>query len=130
LRANRAYRRFHKAIRGAKDTRAVGEAMKQAYEARQSGSLPLKHFTALKTASILQRERLQSARLSTTAFKLVKEINAASEARLRYLSWAFYGQNQPGHLIHTIPDQDRSRVWEALKLRKAKPVVTVIRRAA
>jgi hypothetical protein len=130
LRANRAYRRFHKAIRGAKDTRAVGEAMKQAYEARQLGSLPLKHFTALKTASILQRERLQSARLSTTAFKLVKEINAASEARLRYLSWAFYGQNQPGHLIHTLPDQDRSRVWEALKLRKAKTVVTVIRRVA
>src|SRR5262249_776123 len=89
-----AYRQFHKAVRGVKDRRVVSETMKRAYEARQSGSLPLKHFVALKAASTLQRERLESARLSGAAFKLIKEIDAASEARLRYLSSAFYGSNQ------------------------------------
>jgi hypothetical protein len=123
LRNNRAYRQFHKAIRGARDTRVVSETMKQAYEARQSGSLPLKHFVALKAASTLQRERLESARLSSTAFKLIKEINAASHARLRYLSWAFYGSNQPDHPVHKLTAQDASRVWSALKARKQKPVV-------
>jgi hypothetical protein len=44
LRINRAYCQFHKAIRGAMDTRVVSDTMKRAYEARQSGSLPLKHF--------------------------------------------------------------------------------------
>ncbi|MCI0338616.1 MAG: hypothetical protein L0226_13650 [Acidobacteria bacterium] len=127
LRTNQAYRRFHKAIRSATDTRMVGEAMKQAYEARQSGELPLKHFAALKTASILQRERLQSAHLSKTAFRLIKEINAASDARLRYLSWAFYRHNQPNHPIHTVPSQEAVVVWAALKARKEK--VPVFRRA-
>ncbi len=50
--------------------------MKRAYEARQSGSLPLKRFVALKAASTLQRERLESTRLSVAAFKLIKEINS------------------------------------------------------
>ncbi|MGE0131530.1 MAG: hypothetical protein AB7U82_25900 [Blastocatellales bacterium] len=128
LRNNRTYRQFHKAIRGTKDTRIVSETMKQAYEARQSGLLPLKHFVALKAASTLQRERLQSARLSGTAFKLINEINAASEARLRYLSWAFYGANQPNHPIHKLTAQDASRVWSALKARKQEPAT--LRRAA
>jgi len=128
LRNNRAYRQFHKTIRGARDTRVVSETMKQAYEARQSGSLPLKHFVALKAASTLQRERLESARLSSTAFKLIKEINAASHARLRYLSWAFYGSNQPDHPMHKLTAQDASRVWSALKARKQQPAT--LRRAA
>jgi hypothetical protein len=128
LRNNRAYRQFHKAIRGAKDTRVVSETMKQAYEARQVGSLPLKHFVALKAASTLQRERLESARLSGVAFKLIKEINAASEARLRYLAWAFYRNNQPDHPMHKLTAQDASRVWSAIKDRKEKPAA--MRRAA
>jgi hypothetical protein len=128
LRNNRAYRQFHKAIRGAKDTRVVSETMKAAYEARQSGSLPLKHFVALKAASTLQRERLESARLSGAAFKLIREINSASEARLRYLSWAFYGNNQPDHPLHKLTTQETCRVWSALKARKQKPAV--MKRAA
>ena len=128
LRKNRAYRQFHKAIRGATDTKTVGETMKQAYEARQTGSLPLKHFVALKAASTLQRERLQSARLSQVAFRLIKEINAASDARLRYLSWALYGQNQPNHPVHTLSSQETSRVWSALKARKQEPAT--LKRAA
>lgn len=128
LRNNRAYRQFHKAICGAKDTCVVSETMKRAYEARQSGSLPLKHFVSLKAASTLQRERLQSARLSNTAFKLVNEINAASESRLRYLSWAFYGNNQPNHPIHTLAAQETSRIWLDLKARKQEPAA--LRRAA
>jgi hypothetical protein len=128
LRNNRAYRQFHKAIRGAKDTRVVSETMKRAYEARQSGSLPLKHFVALKAASTLQRERLESTRLSGAAFKLIKEINAASEARLRYLAWALYGNNQPGHPFHKLTGQDTCRVWSALKARKQNPAA--VKRAA
>jgi hypothetical protein len=100
----------------------VIEIMKAAYEAKQSGSLPLKHFVALKAASTLQRERLESARLSGAAFKLIKEINTASEARLRYLSWAFYGNNQPDHPLHKLTTQEACRVWSALKARKHKPV--------
>lgn len=118
LRTNRTYRRFHKAVRGATDTKTIGELMKQAYEARQSGALPLKHFTALKTAADLQRVRLQSARLSQTAFRLIQEINSASDAKLRFLSWALYGNNQPNHAVHTLSNQEQTRVWEALKSRK------------
>jgi hypothetical protein len=130
LRTNRAYRQFHKTIRGANDTRTVGDAMKQAFEVRQAGTLPLKHFIALKTAATLQRERLQSARLSLTATNLIKEINAASEARLRYLSWAFYGNNQPNHPVHSLKSQELHRVWEALKTRKASIPVAAFRKAA
>lgn len=118
LRTNATYRRFHKAVRGAVDTKTVGELMKQAYEARQSGALPLKHFTTLKTAADLQRVRLQSARLSQAALRLIQEINSASDAKLRFLSWALYGNNQPNHLVHTLSNQEQTRVWEALKSRK------------
>jgi hypothetical protein len=118
LRNNRVYRHFHKAIRDADDTKIVGELMKEAYESRQSGSLPLKHFAALKAASILQRERLQSAHPSKTAYLLIREINSASQARLRYLSWAMYGENQPSHLVHSLTSQDRSKVWAYLNARK------------
>ena len=128
LRNNPAYRRFHRGIRGASDTAAIGEVMKKAYEARQAGQLPLKQFVALKAASALQRERLQSARLSQTAVSLIREIDAASDARLRYLSWAFYGNNQPSHLIHTIPDYEKCRVWQVLKARKEK--IPAFRKAA
>jgi hypothetical protein len=118
LRTNRTYRRFHKAVRGAADTKTIGELMKQAYEARQSGALPLKHFTTLKTAADLQRVRLQSARLSQTAHRLIQEINSASGAKLRFLSWALYGNNQPDHPVHTLSNQEQTRIWEALKSRK------------
>lgn len=118
LRTNATYRRFHKVVRGAADTKTVGELMKQAYEAKQSGALPLKHFTALKTAADLQRVRLQSARLSRTAHRLIQEINSASDAKLRFLSWALYGNNQPEHPVHTLSNQEQTRVWEALKSRK------------
>jgi hypothetical protein len=119
LRRNRKYREFHKAIRGASDTRIISELMKQAYEARQQRSLPLKHFTTLKTAAQLQRERLNSARLSRPAFQLLKEVNAASSSRLRFLAWACYGSNQPSHPIHSLPAQEQARIWEAIRARKA-----------
>lgn len=119
LRINRSYRQFHKAIRSANNTLIVGEVMQRAYEARQTGMLALKHLVALKTAAALQRERLQSARLSRTATKLIDEVNAASCSRLRYLAWAFYGNNQPDHPLHSLTQQEINRVWEALKTRKA-----------
>ena len=118
LGASRAYREFHKAIRRTTDTRTVGGLMKRAYEARMSGGLPLKHFTALNTAASLQRERLQSARLSVTAMGLLKEVNTASRSKLRFLSWACYGNNQPNHPIHIIPSQEASRIWDAIRARK------------
>jgi hypothetical protein len=83
-----------------------------------SGRLPLKHFTSLKTAADLHRERLHSARLSRTATQLLKEVNSASEAKLRFLSWACYGANQPNHPVHTIPQQEAAKIWEAIKARK------------
>jgi len=118
MRRHRVYREFYHAIRRATDTKTVGELMKQAYEARQLGSLPLKHFTTLKTAAQLQRERLHSAPLSRTAFQLLKEINNASQEKLKFFSWACYGSNQPQHPIHSLPAQEQARVWEAIKSRK------------
>lgn len=118
LRRNRRYREFYQAIRGASDTRVIGELMKQAYEARQLGSLPLRHFTSLRTAAQLQRARLSSARLSRPAQQLLKEVNAASPSRLRFLAWACYGSNQPSHPIHSLPAQEQARIWEAIRSRR------------
>lgn len=118
LRANGAYRQFHQRIRSARDARVVSDAMKQAFEARQAGAMSLKHFIALKTAAELQRDRLAAMPLSAPAIQLIKEINAASESRLRYLSWALYGNNQPNHPVHALKSQEIHRVWEALNQRK------------
>ena len=120
LRTNKSYRTFHKAVRGATDTKQVGEIMKRAYEARQSGALPLKHFTTLNTAAQLQRVRLKSARLSKTATALLNEIARASDGKLRFLRWAMYGNNQPQHPIHQIKSQEKEIVWEALKSRPSE----------
>jgi hypothetical protein len=117
LHSHPLYRSFHKAIRGASDIRAVSNLMKRAYHARQSGFLPVKHFISLNTASKLRRERLLSAPLSGTAFQLIKEINTASVARLNYFAWAFYGDNQPNNPIHSLSQDETSRVWAALKQR-------------
>lgn len=65
LRNNPAYRHFHRVIHEAADTRIVSEAMKEAYAARQSGEISVKHLTALKTAANLQRTRLETARHAT-----------------------------------------------------------------
>jgi hypothetical protein len=118
LRTSPSYRRFYGEIRSAVDTRTVGEMMKRAYEARQSGALSVKHLIALKTAATLQRERLDRAPISSAAHQLIKAVNTASPARLKYLSWAFYGQNQPANPIHRLAGQEAKRVWEALNARK------------
>ena len=118
LRNNLAYRRFHKDVREARDTGIIGEAMKKAFEAKEAGELTLKHFTALKMASALQRERLEQAPLSQDARRLIREVETASSAKLRYLSWAFYRDNQPYNPIHRLVTQEKARVWEALRARK------------
>lgn len=128
LRNNRDYREFHKAIRRATDTKVVGEVMKKAFGARMAGSLPLKHFTALKTAAALQRERLESQPPSAPASQLLKEIAMASDAKLRYLSWAFYGNNLPSHPIHKLAAQEASVLWQSLKDRKQE--VAALKKAA
>ena len=129
LRNHPSYRKFHKMIRAAQDAKLISETMKRAYEARQAGTLPLKHFTALKTAAELQRERLGAQQLSTKAFRLVQEIASASPARLRYFSWAFYGANQPAHVIHALPAQEQARVWATLKTRKEVVTQKVVRQS-
>jgi hypothetical protein len=115
---NPVYRSFHKAIRGTSDTRTVGNLMKRAYRARQSKWLTIKQFITLNTASKLQRERLLSASLSGTALQLIKEIRTASTCKLRYFAWAFYGDNQPSHPIHSLSEDEVSRIWEILKARR------------
>src|SRR5262245_31249418 len=57
MRNNRSYRRFYSRIRRATDMKAIGELMKQAYEARQTCEMSVKHFIALNTAADNQRER-------------------------------------------------------------------------
>src|SRR5262249_39356472 len=119
MRNNRSYRRFYSRIRRATDTKAIGELMKQAYEARQTGEMSVKHFIALNTAADNQRERLLSAPLSATAYRLVEEIVRASEKKLAYLGWAMYGDNVPSHPIHTLNSSEQTRVWEVMTARKA-----------
>jgi hypothetical protein len=118
MRNNRSYRRFYTGIRRATDTRAIGELMKQAYEARQNDNLSVKHFIALNTAADNQRERLLSAPLSATAYRLIEEIVTASEKKLSYLGWAMYGDNNPSHPVHTLNSQEQVRVWEVITARK------------
>ncbi len=118
MRSNRSYRRFYWMIRKAKDTNVVGQAMKEAYAAKESGQLSLKHFTLLRTASALQRERLERAPLSEEARRLIREVETATPGKLRYLAWAFYRDNQPEHPIHSLPGQMVRRVWDTLKTRK------------
>jgi hypothetical protein len=118
MRTSSLYRSFYSEIRKAVDTKAIGGTMKRAYETRQSGSLSVKHLVALKTAAQLQRERLQSAPLSMQARSLIREIEGASEAKLRFFSWAFYGTNQPNNLIHSLSGQEVTAVWQGLKTRK------------
>ncbi|HKQ93498.1 MAG TPA: hypothetical protein VJZ77_22755 [Blastocatellia bacterium] len=119
MRNNRSYRGFYARIRRATDTRAIGELMKQAYEARQTGEISVKHFIALNAAASNQRERLLSAPLTATAYKLIEEIVTASEKKLRYLAWAMYGANQPSHPIHMLNSCEQTRVWEVMTARKA-----------
>ena len=119
MRNNHSYRRFYARIRRATDTKAIGELIKQAYEARQNGEMSVKNFVALNTAADNQRERLLSAPLSATAYKLVEEIVMASEKKLGYLAWAMYGANQPSHPIHTLNSSEQTRVWEVMTARKA-----------
>jgi hypothetical protein len=119
LRKNRSYRRFYQEIRHVIDTRKIGELMKQAYEARQHGEMSVKQFIALNTAADIQRERLLSEPLSAIAYKLIKEIDTASEKKLGYLAWAMYGDNQPAHPIHTLDSREQSCVWEVMTARKA-----------
>src|SRR5262245_8795284 len=119
MRNNRSYRGFYARIRRSTDTRAIGELMKQAYEARQTGEISVKHFIALNAAASNQRERLLSAPLSAAAFKLIEEIVTASEKKLRYLAWAMYGANQPSHPIHKLNSCEQTRVWEVMTARKA-----------
>jgi len=118
MRNNRSSRRFYTRIRRATDASAIGELMKQAYEARQNGEISVKHFIALNTAAENQRERLLSAPLSATAYKLIDEIVAASEKKLGYLGWAMYGDNNPSHPIHELNSCEQTRVWEVLTARK------------
>src|SRR6266511_2218940 len=118
MRYSRSYRRFYQMIREAEDTKIVGQAMKEAYAAKESGELSLKYFTLLKTASVLQRERLERAPLSKEACTLIREVETASPAKLRYLSWAFYGKNRPEHPIHSLPTNMVYKIWDTLKSRK------------
>jgi hypothetical protein len=120
MRCSGSYRRFYQTIREADDTKVVGQAMKEAYAAKESGELSLKHFILLKTASVLQRERLDRAPLSKEARTLIREVETASPAKLRYLSWAFYGKNQPEHPIHSLPTNMVYKIWDTLKSRKLK----------
>src|SRR5262249_26499448 len=119
MRNNHSYRGFYARIRSSTDMRAIGELMKQAYEARQTGEISVKHFIALNATASNQRKRLLSTPLSSAAYELIEEIVAASEKKLGYLAWAMYGANQPSHPIHKLNSCEQTRVWEVITARKA-----------
>lgn len=114
-RANPLYREFHRRIRTAQDTALVAAAIKEAFASKEEGRISLSLFTALNTASKLQRWALESKPLSQAALRLVAEIKSASRSKLMFLRWAMYGTNKPDHAIHALTRQERARVWEELK---------------
>jgi hypothetical protein len=114
-RANPLYREFHRRIRTAQDTALVAAAIKEAFAAKEEGRISLSLFTALNTASKLQRWALESKPLSQAALRLVAEIKSASRSKLMFLRWAMYGTNKPDHAVHALTRQERARVWEELK---------------
>jgi hypothetical protein len=114
-RANPLYREFHRRIRTAQDTALAAAAIKEAFAAKEEGRISLSLFTALNTASKLQRWALESKPLSQAALRLVAEIKCASRSKLMFLRWAMYGANKPDHAVHALTRQERARVWEELK---------------
>lgn len=114
-RANPLYREFHRRIRTAQDTALVAAAIKEAFASKEEGRISLSLFTALNTASKLQRWALESKPLSQAALRLVAEIKSASRQKLMFLRWAMYGDNKPDHAVHALTRQERARVWEELK---------------
>ena len=114
-RANPLYREFHRRIRTARDTALVAAAIKEAFAAKEEGRVSLSLFTALNTASKLQRWALESKPLSKAAVRLVAEIRSASRSKLMFLRWAMYGANKPDHAVHALTRQEKARVWEELK---------------
>lgn len=114
-RANPLYREFHRRIRTAQDTALAAAAIKEAFAAKEEGRISLSLFTALNTASKLQRWALESKPLSQAALRLVAEIKCASRSKLMFLRWAMYGTNKPDHAVHALTRQERARVWEELK---------------
>ncbi len=121
-----AYREFHRRIRTATDTAVVAATIKEAFGAKERGEVSLSLFTALVTASKTQRWALESRPLSRVALRLIDEVRAASPSKLMFLRWALYGTNKPDHVVHTLPRQEKARVWEVLKERTglATPVST------
>lgn len=114
-RSNPLYRSFHRRIRTARDTALVASTIKEAFQAKEEGRLSLSLFTALNTSAKLQRWALEAERVSLPCSRLLKEIERASRQKLMYLRWAMYGENQPAHTIHSLPRQEKARVWDALK---------------
>lgn len=114
-RSNSTYRDFHRRIRTARDTALVASTIKEAFQAKEEGRLSLSLFTALNTSAKLQRWALEAERVSQPCSHLLKEIEKSSKQKLMYLRWAMYGQNQPTHPIHSLPRQEKARVWDALK---------------
>jgi len=86
MRNNRSYRRFYARIRRATDTRAIGELMKQAYEARQDGEISVRHFITLNKAADNQRERLLSAPLQAACPSPKLDSSAFSTTSLVFLT--------------------------------------------
>ncbi|MFL6284579.1 MAG: hypothetical protein ACJ74Q_15645 [Pyrinomonadaceae bacterium] len=115
------YREFHRTIRTARDTALVAQTIKEAFAAKEEGRISLALFTALNTASKLQRWALESAPLSRVALHLIAEIQSASRQKLMFLRWAMYGTNKPDHAIHTLTRQEKARVWEELKMATGMP---------
>jgi hypothetical protein len=114
---DRTYAGFYRAIRDATSSHSISNTIKEAFLFREEGSLSLRHFTLLTTASKLQRRRLLSIRPSAAAYRLIKEIIFASDKQCGFLRWAMYGNNMPSHPIHELPPDEVSLVWEIMKTR-------------
>lgn len=117
LRRNEVYQNIYLKIRNAKDTAVLTQTAEIARHAKEEKRLNLKEYTALSTVAKSQFGRLNSARPSSTLYRLVKEIEAADSRKIGYLKWAMYGTNQPAHPVHNLPKQEVQRAWTTLKER-------------
>ncbi len=112
---NRTYQGVYSAVRNTSDTADVAGLKKEAYSLfKERHALSLKEFTALNTVAKSQESRL-AGKISATTRRWLRDIETATQARLRYLKYNLYNDGEAKALTR----QEKQRLWDAVRARDA-----------
>jgi hypothetical protein len=122
LNSSGTYREFYKGIRLANDITELSSISKDAYKAKEDGSLSLKMFLSLNTAAKVKRWRLESTPMTVTR----EQVSSTGEKQNKSYVVAQPLLNQIPSLtgasianfvrsIHELPTQEQERVRQAFK---------------